>query len=40
MLATDDLELGPDDLAAVDEVADEDVLPAGAAPDPQRRRPS
>jgi preprotein translocase subunit SecA len=30
----DDLELGPEDLAAVDEVADEDVLPVGAAPDP------
>jgi preprotein translocase subunit SecA len=34
VLDTDDLEIGPDDLAAVDEVADEDVLPAGAAPDP------
>jgi preprotein translocase subunit SecA len=34
VLEGDDLEVGPEDLAAVDEVADEDVLPVGAAPDP------
>jgi preprotein translocase subunit SecA len=37
LLATEDLELDAEDLAAVDEVADEDVLPQGAAPDPAAR---
>jgi preprotein translocase subunit SecA len=34
VLDADDLELDAGDLAAVDEIADQDILPAGAAPDP------
>jgi preprotein translocase subunit SecA len=34
-IGLEDLELGPEDLATVDELPDADVLPSGAAPDPE-----